>query len=161
MRELLLSYYSDIRVVRVPERGRPKLINQQIERLYGEVKIACRKSREAKHKLRMLLNSDELQPYLQYAFDHFSRDLEMPFDFVQASFANSPIPSDFGGNILELAINILDGWSDCLDGPAIFRELSYIIASTTMLDSARRKTLGKAELRIVIRIFVEHGYRPR
>ncbi|KAL3429839.1 hypothetical protein BDV09DRAFT_202723 [Aspergillus tetrazonus] len=112
-----------------------------IERLYEEVKIACRKSREAKHKLRMLLNSDELQPYLQYAFDHFSRDLEMPFDFVQASFANSPIPSDFGGNTLKLAINILDGWSDCLDGLAIFRELSYIIASATMLDSARRKTL--------------------
>ncbi|KAL4750029.1 hypothetical protein BDW72DRAFT_121271 [Aspergillus terricola var. indicus] len=154
IRELLLSYYSDIRVVRVPERGRPKLINQQIERLYEEVRIACRKSREAKHKLRMLLNSDELQPYLQYAFDHFSRDLEMPFDFVQASFANSPIPSDFGGNILKLAINILDVWSDCLDGPAIFRELSYIVASATMLDSARRKTLGLAES--VFREYLDH-----
>ncbi|KAL4757187.1 uncharacterized protein BDW70DRAFT_171583 [Aspergillus foveolatus] len=125
-----------------------------IERLYEEVRIACRKSREAKHKLRMLLNSDELQPYLQYAFDHFSRDLEMPFDFVQASFANSPIPSDFGGNILKLAINILDVWSDCLDGPAIFRELSYIIASATMLDSARRKTLGPAES--VFREYLDH-----
>ncbi|KAL4986567.1 hypothetical protein BDW68DRAFT_197978 [Aspergillus falconensis] len=125
-----------------------------IERLYEEVKIACRKSREAKHKLRMLLNSDELQPYLQYAFDHFSSDLEMPFDFVQASFANSPIPSDFGGNILKLAINILDVWSDRLDGPAIFRELSYIIASATMLDSARRKTLGPAES--VFREYLDH-----
>ena len=28
--ELLLSYYSSVRVVRVPERGRPKLINQQL-----------------------------------------------------------------------------------------------------------------------------------
>ncbi|KAL2820557.1 hypothetical protein BDW59DRAFT_174473 [Aspergillus cavernicola] len=145
IRELLLSYYSDIRVVRVPERGRPKLINQQIERLYQEVKVACQKSREVKHKLRMRLNSDELQPYLQHAFDHFSRDLEMPFDFVQASFANSPIPSDFGGNILKLAINILDQWRDRLDGPSIFKELSYIVASAVMLDSARRKTLGPAE----------------
>jgi hypothetical protein len=93
-------------------------------------------------KLRMLLNSDELQRYLQYAFDHFSRDLDVPFDFVQASFANSPIPSDFGGNILKLAINILDVWKDRLDGPAIFRELTYIVASCIMLDSARRRTLG-------------------
>ncbi|PLB46500.1 hypothetical protein P170DRAFT_457118 [Aspergillus steynii IBT 23096] len=145
IRDLLLSYYSTIRVVRIPERGRPKLIHQQIGRLYREIKIACQRSREEKRKLRMLLNSDELQPYLQHAFDHFTRDLELPFDFVQASFANSPIPSDFGGNILKLAINILDVWKDKLDGPAIFKELSYIAASCVMLDSARRKALGPAE----------------
>ena len=91
----------------------------------------------------MLLNSDELQPYLQHAFDHFSRDLDVPFDFVQASFANNPIPSDFGGNILKLAINIMEVWKDTLDGPAIFKELSYIVASCIMLDSARHRTLGK------------------
>ncbi|THC94944.1 hypothetical protein EYZ11_005583 [Aspergillus tanneri] len=145
IRDLLLSYYSTIRVVRIPERGRPKLINEQIERLYQEINRACLESLEAKRKLRMLLNSDELQPYLQQAFDHFTCDLELPFDFVQASFANSPIHSDFGGNILKLAINILDVWKDKLDGPAIFKELSYIVASCVMLDSARRKTLGPAE----------------
>lgn len=91
----------------------------------------------------MLLNSDEMQPYLQHAFDHFCGDLDIPFDFVQASFANNPIPSDFGGNILKLAINIMEVWKDRLDGPAIFRELSYIVASCIMLDSVRHRTLGK------------------
>jgi predicted acylesterase/phospholipase RssA/energy-coupling factor transporter ATP-binding protein EcfA2 len=151
---LLLSYYSGVRVVRVPERGRPKLINQQLQRLYEEITTACERSRASKHKVRMLLNSDELQPYLQYAFDHFCRDLEVPFDFVQASFANSPIPSDLGGNVLKLAINVMDVWKDRLDGPNIFKELSFIVASCIMLDSARHRTLGPADK--VFREYIEH-----
>jgi hypothetical protein len=93
----------------------------------------------------MLLNSDELQPYLQYAFDHFSRDLERPFDFVQASFTNNPIPSNFGGNVLKMAINIMEVWKDKLDGPSIFKELSFMVASCIMLDSSRHRTLGPAD----------------
>jgi hypothetical protein len=58
----------------------------------------------------MLLDAEELQSYLQCAFDHFALTLERPFDFVVASFSNSPIPLDFGGNILKLAIKIMQGW---------------------------------------------------
>lgn len=151
---LLTSYYSSVRVVRVPERGRPKLINNQLQRLHQEIAIACERSRSSKHKVRMLLNSDELQPYLQYAFDHFCRDLDFPFDFVQASFANNPIPSDFGGNILKIAINIMDVWKNKLDGPRIFKELSFLVASCIMLDSARHRTLGPAEK--VFPEYIEH-----
>lgn len=142
---LLLSYYSSVRVVRVPAPGRPKLINEQLQRLHDEITTACAQSRMSKHKVRMLLSSDELQPYLQYAFDHFCKDLDIPFDFVQASFANNPIPLDFGGNILKLAINVMDVWKDKLDGPKIFGELSVMVASCIMLDSARQHTLGPAD----------------
>ncbi|KAF7505357.1 hypothetical protein GJ744_000978 [Endocarpon pusillum] len=151
---LMLSYYSNVRVVRVPEKGRPKLIFDQLQRLYKEIAKACEQSRESKHKVRMLLNSDDLQPYLQHAFDHFCRDLDFPFDFVQASFTHNPIPSDFGGNILKLAINIMEVWKDKLDGPRIFKELSYIVASCIMLDSARHRTLGPAEK--VFPEYIEH-----
>lgn len=142
---LMLSYYSNVRVVRVPGRDRPNLIFTQLQRLYKEIATACEQARASKHKVRMLLNSDDLQPYLQYAFDHFCRGLDFPFDFVQASFTHNPIPSDFGGNILKLAINIMEVWKDKLDGPRIFKELSYVVASCIMLDSARHRTLGPAE----------------
>src|ERR1700753_3562654 len=95
-----------------PERGRPNLINEQLKKLYIEITETSEVSRASKHRVRMLLNSDDLQPYLQYAFDHFSRDLDRPFDFVQASFANNPIPPSFGGNILKLAINIMEVWKN-------------------------------------------------
>jgi hypothetical protein len=64
VQDLLLSYYTTVRVVRVPVTGRPKLINEQLQRLYAEITEAAERSRSSKHKLRMLLDSDELQPYL-------------------------------------------------------------------------------------------------
>ena len=85
----------------------------------------------------MLLDAEELQSYLQYAFDHFAVSLDRPFDFVQASFSNSPIPLDFGGNILKLAI-ILMGVLKVLNIRNILQELSYMVASCIMLDATRR-----------------------
>ena len=140
--ELLLSYYSSIRVIRVPTDGRPKLISDQISKLYDEIHKACDASRQSKRNLRMLLNAEELQSYLQFAFDHFSSSISHPFDFVAASLYNSPIPLDLGGNILKLAITTMQTRKNKLDGPRIFGELSYMIASCIMLDSARRKIRG-------------------
>lgn len=140
--DLLLSYYSSISVVQVPTRGRPNLINDQIQKLCATIRGVCSSARRRKGELRMLLDTDELQPYLQFAFDHFARNLDHPFDFVQASFTNSPIPLNFGGNILKLAINLMEVWENEANGPIIFVELSYMIASCIMLDSARHKLRG-------------------
>ncbi len=90
----------------------------------------------------MLLDAEELQSYLHVAFDHFANTLATPFDFVQASFSNSPIPLDFGGNILKLAINLMEVWEDRVDGRTIFEELSYMVASCIMFDAARHKNKG-------------------
>ena len=143
--QLLLSYYSSLKVVHVPTNGRPNLINDQIQKLYVNIQLACAKARRRKGALRMLLDAEELQPYLQFAFDHFACNLDTPFDFVQASFTNSPIPLDFGGNILKLAINLMEVWENEADGQILFTELSYMVASCIMLDSARHKIRGKGE----------------
>ena len=93
----------------------------------------------------MLLDADELQSYLQHAFTHFARTLETPFDFVQASFVNSPIPQDFSGNILKLAIDIMEKWENNADANTIFEELSFMVASCIMFDCARKKIVGSPE----------------
>ena len=141
--QLLRSYYRSVKVVRVPTSGRPNLIRDQVAKLHNHITVACDIARQRKAELRMLLEADELQPYLQYAFDHFACDLDCPFDFVQASFTNSPIPLDFGGNILKLAINLMNVWENAADGSTIFKELSYMVASCIMLDSARSKIRGQ------------------
>lgn len=144
--QLLHSYYRSVNVVRVPTSGRPNLIQLQVEKLYNYVTVACGIARERKAQLRMLLDADELQPYLQYAFDHFACDLDSPFDFVQASVTKSRIPLDFGGNILKLAINIMEEWKNAADIQIIFTELSYMVASCIMLESARSKIRGQSPL---------------
>lgn len=148
---LLLSYYSSIRVLRVPEKTQPQLVHQQIQTLYEEISNAAAASHEAKHKVRMRLNCEELQPYLHRAFDHFCSDLDEAFDFVKASYLNSSIPGDFSGNILKVAVNVVQIWQNKIDGPLLFRELSFIVASCVMLDAVRQGKLGTAA-----RVFPEY-----
>ncbi|PVI00816.1 hypothetical protein DM02DRAFT_592134 [Periconia macrospinosa] len=146
VRQLMESYYSSIQVVRIPAEGRPQLIKQQVMRLYNGIHDACGAARNRKAQLRMLLDAEELQSYLQCAFDHFALALDRPFDFVQASFSNSPIPLDFGGNILKLAINLMHIWENKADVQVIFQELSYMVASCIMLDSTRNKNKGTGDV---------------
>ena len=151
--ELLLSYYSTVRVVRIPTTGRPNLINDQVQKLYAGITNACTSSQQTRSAVRMLLDAEELQPYLQLAFDHFTCNLDTPFDFVQASFTNSPIPLNFGGNILKLAINLMESLENRIDGPTIFAELSTMVASCIMLDSARHKIRGTGGKRSPLSLF--------
>jgi hypothetical protein len=96
----------------------------------------------------MLLNAMELQSYLHCAFDHFALTLDEAFDFVQASFLNNPIPMDFGGNILRLAIKMVNQHGHRRPDPRyIFGRLSALIASCIMLDSVRHEIRGKTTKR--------------
>lgn len=70
VQQLLPSYYSSIKFVRVPTRGRPNLINNQIKKLYTHIQEACAWGRRRKSELRMLLDAVELQHYLHFTFDH-------------------------------------------------------------------------------------------
>ena len=140
--QLIHAYYSSIRIVRIPTNGRPNLIQSQVQCLQEIITNDCSDANKTRANLRMLMNAEEIQPYLQFAFDHFACDLETPFDFVQASFTNSPIPLDFGGNILKLALSLMETWRNKIDGEIIFKELSYMVASCIMLDSARSKIRG-------------------
>jgi hypothetical protein len=91
--------------------------------------------------LRMLLNAQELQSYLQCAFNHFAESLDVPFDFIQAAFLNNPIPSTFSGSVLKLAVTIMRSEKKP-QARAIFTKLSQLIASCILLDSVRHNILG-------------------
>ena len=142
MKELLECYYSSVTVVRIPTKGRYGLLHQQVRELHGQIASKCKTALSIKRRVRMLPNSDDLQTYLQSAFDHFSKNLNDPFNFVQVALRNNPIPLDFGGNILKLAISILEHPLE-LDGPDLFKALSPIVASCIMLDIVRHRLLGK------------------
>jgi hypothetical protein len=94
----------------------------------------------------MLLDAEELQLYLKSAFDHYSKTLDFPFDFVEASFTHNRIPLDFGGNILKLAINMKEQTGHGNSAHTLFRKLSYMVASCIMLDSVRRNVKGKSRV---------------
>jgi hypothetical protein len=89
----------------------------------------------------MLLDANGLQSYLQHAFDHYSITLDIPFDFVQASFLHNPKPSNFGGSMLRLAVAMARE-EPRPKARTIFNKLGNLIASCIMLDTVRNKVLG-------------------
>jgi hypothetical protein len=118
------------------------LIDEQISKLHAEIKRSCKSAYLTK---RMLPNGDKLQIYLQSAFDHFSQNLDAPFDFVKEAIKINPIPRNFRENILKLAMVIQDynRFPTQDDGLRIFKELSLMVASCIMLDVARHSLLSK------------------
>lgn len=145
LEDLILRYYSSFTVVHIPQEGRPKLIKDQVTKLYTEIVKTCGISHERKKNKRMLLSFTDLQPYLSYAFDWFSDGLDKPFDFFLASYANNPVPVDFGDHVLKLVINamLVNGWDTTNTNIFnIFRGLSLMVGSCIMLDCARERSLG-------------------
>jgi hypothetical protein len=141
MNDLLECYYSSVTVVRIPVKGRYMKIDEQVKRLHKVLLEKCSESIRAKRRSRMLSNSEELNIYLQCAFDHFAQNLEMPFNFMDVAFKINPIPSDFGGNILKLAVAIKNS-NRLTDPRKMFRELSFMVASCILLDCSRQSLKG-------------------
>ncbi len=145
MKDLLECYYSSITVVRIPIKGRYMWMDEQISKLHSRIIEANLDSYRAKRKARMLSNSEELNVYLQSAFDHFARDLDTPFNFIEIASQINPIPLDFGGNILKLAVAIRDV-KPSHDARTIFTLLSNMVASCIMLDCTRHDLKGKPNM---------------
>ena len=148
-KDLLECYYSSITVVRIPAKGRYMLIDEQVEKLHTEIVVKCCHSHYLKKKVRMLSMSEDLQLYLQFAFDHFAQNLDIPFDFVKVALQINPIPADFSGNIVKLAVAI----RDCQDSwkvAEIFEHLSLMVASCIMLDIHRHRRLGQCRTLFIL-----------
>lgn len=145
VRDLLYCYYSSVTVVRLPVKGRYMRMHNQVDQLHAAISSNCRKAHEAKRRIRMLANSDDLQVYLRAAFMHFSEKLDVPFNFVEVALNHhSGAPKGFSGNILQLAIIIKDSLQ--LDAERIFVESARMVASCIFLDIARHALLGRQKI---------------
>ncbi|CAI6303542.1 unnamed protein product [Periconia digitata] len=148
--DLMMCYYSAVKVIRLPTNGRPILVEQQALQLYAEIERACRLARNMKAQTRMLLNAFELQAYLHHAFDHFCSTLDTPFDFVQCSYLTSHLSTTFGESILALARSMATK-KPRPKASSIFQKLGHLIASCMTLDVMRSNLKGTAE-----RIFAQY-----
>lgn len=142
--ELLMCYYASINVVRIPSPPKYMLIGTQVRKLYSVIRKHCFESHRNKKRARMLATADKLQIYLRAAYDHFSQNLDEPFDFVKEALKHSPISRDFGGSILKLALSLKERWSQ-IGGTTqkIFDYLSRMVAHCIFLSSVRQSLMGK------------------
>jgi hypothetical protein len=166
--DLIRRYYSSFTVVRVPEaKGHYNLMHEQIEKLHKVISANCLDSFTFKRNVRMLSNTDELNVYLQAAYDHFTTNLSVPFNFIDVSLKNNPLPETFGDHITQFAVAIFDILKRATDrqpvtGGCIFTPLSSMVASCIMLDCVQyRKGNANRELLLIYNqlTFDRHGRR--
>lgn len=136
--DLILRYYSSFQVLRVPAKPRYMTMDQQIGKLQSMIQAGCLNSFHAKRRARMLTDSDELSTYFQAGFNHFTTHLDVPFNFVEVSLRNNPIPYNFGGHILRLATTASARYQrEESNAVWLFDRLAVMLASCVMLDCAR------------------------
>lgn len=133
--DLILCYYSSFSVVRIPFKGRYGLMENQVTKLHKKIIQRCTESYFIKRTARMLSTSEELDVYVQAGFDHFSRRLDKPFNFVEVAIRNNPIPDDFASHIVQLANAMLPQFpKSSQGGEELFTKLSYMVASCIFLN---------------------------
>lgn len=111
---------------------------EQIQKLYKIIELACDESYRAKLNARMLSNADELSRYLQSAFDHFTARLDVPFNFMEVSLRSNSIPEDFSDHVLQLAVCIQQATQED-DTLHIFDHMGILVASCIFLDCIRHR----------------------
>ena len=136
--DLIQCYYSTFQVVRIPTKGRYQLMHNQVKKLHDMIADSCDASFESKQQARMLSTSEELNVYLQSAFDHFAKTLDRPFNFIEVSLRNNPIPDNFGGHILQLALAV-QARRRPRHSAGIFDKICFLVASSVMLDCVRHR----------------------
>jgi hypothetical protein len=141
MEELIKCYYSSISVVRIPAKGRYMLINDQLGKLHDRIIHDCDAAFSARQRVRMLPHADELNEYLEAGFNHFSKRLDVPFNFVEIAVRNHPVPQNFGDHVSNLAADMQQK-HEYHDATIIFEELSPFVASCLLLDAVRGRRPG-------------------
>lgn len=144
-KDLLLSFYTDIKIVFISDKSHPKLVWDQYQRLSAEITSAVDMSRRRRHNVRLLLNSDKFNPYLQFAFSQFSESLDAPFDFVRVSALFNQLQPQFDP-VLSLIKGYRARWPES-DVMEIFVQVHALVASAILLDVARKDLQGLSSSR--------------
>ncbi|KAK4211516.1 hypothetical protein QBC37DRAFT_12053 [Rhypophila decipiens] len=143
--ELLGFYYSSVQVVHIPSASHQRYmeLDEKTTDLYDAIREKCYRSFSEKRLARIELNRHMLLRFMTSAYDHFSRHLDKPFDFVTEALHHNPMPQGFEGHVLNLILMIYTAemksthasGADSLDG--ILGILSPQMASCVMLAATR------------------------
>jgi hypothetical protein len=136
IQDLIFCYYSSFTVVRLPDNKNYPLLSNQLQLLYTQIHDKCEEVHRSKHEERVAFNSEDLNFYIQRAFDHFSAGLDRPFDFRKIDLQRHPIPHNLGGYVLRLALLVKDEMPE-KDANWIFDTMNTMVASSVFSDFLR------------------------
>lgn len=136
--DLLLQYFSSIRVVYIPDVSKctPDVLFLQYKQLKDRVTAQSRVAQSTKRESWNLLNASELSAYFDAAFSHFCDHFDEPFDFFKISRRNNPIVEGFDQHICNL-MRRLGNEKDPADH--LSKRIAPIVASSISVDMTTSK----------------------
>ena len=140
LQDLILCYYSGIQIICIPHAkypNAPSALIMQYNKLHKAISTATTVTRKRRSEAELLMNSEELDIYFGYAFDHFSNNPDIPFNFLSAAFHHNPVGSTFKTHILKTAICFTKTQS-FESGAEIFVLLAPLVAASILLDVCRK-----------------------
>lgn len=109
----------------------------------------------------MLATAENLEIYLQAAYNHFANNQDGVFNFTKEALKHRPVSGDLKGNISNLALAIQNNADPPTNSnmATIFGKMVNMIASCIMLDSARHSLPGAYQSMLtpsqILFIFIE------
>ncbi|KAF8535225.1 hypothetical protein BDD12DRAFT_753138 [Trichophaea hybrida] len=139
--ELIQCYYSGIKIVCIPRMSKsPPLFRRQYQQLNIAITEATELAKRRRIQSGLLMNSEQLATYLNDAFNHYSKNLYEPFNFLQSAFQRRPVEAYFQTHIIQAAYLLIRTHSseETLTARRTFTELAPLLASSILLDVCRK-----------------------
>ena len=143
--DLLRHFYASVTVINLPSRAHHMRMDSQVRELYDSIKKRSWESYEIKRSARVLLKAERLERVVASVFNHFSQNLDSPFDFLSQAMQQNPIPSTLGDNILRFILAFQRSAQDNHikhDARRLLLALVPVLASSIMLDAERSDISG-------------------
>jgi hypothetical protein len=141
LQDLLLTSYSSVRFIRLPQGQSTPRLAEQLQKLHGMICEASEESQREKDHRKMRLSAPDMDEFFRLAFDHYSNQVREPFDFLGSIMTLHP-PSDKLATSLSMLMiktfKVLGAQDESPDIDVRFCNiLAPLVCSTVVLDATR------------------------
>lgn len=144
--DLIKRYYSELRVVRIPEQSAIMRVRKQMQLLDQEVMKAWQANFLLRSKLDDEMDVNDFFTYIESAGLHFVKSPEKPLVRVPVSYLTNPVPSDFRYHVLSLARDVsgqVKQSGQCIHDITVFTAIAPVVASCIYAYCVRRGRFGQ------------------
>ncbi|KAH8695985.1 hypothetical protein BGW36DRAFT_380024 [Talaromyces proteolyticus] len=138
--DLLHCFYVNVEFIYIPqaESGvNEALFLTQAQKLHEMVERATRGSQSLKANSKILLASEDQVQLFHLAFNHYTRFLDKPFDFLETLFTVRPLPHNFSNNVVRLLKSFRSNIQSQDSTEVYMEKLVPVLATIIALDVAR------------------------
>jgi hypothetical protein len=135
--DLLRCSYASVKCIRIPNGANTPRLSAQLSLLYSLIDAASTEAQAKKKDANLLLSSEDQELLFKLAFNHYTTDLDAPFDFLEQLLSLHPLPSSFKNNLAKVMIEASRALNYGLRTEFFTLQIFPVLASAIALNMAR------------------------